>query len=154
MTDADAENILAALGHSARFEIFQTLLASSRPAGALAGAGRAPSTVSHHLAILARAGLIVATRRAGRLPTPSGRTRCAALPTGWPRPQNVARPGCSTSWSIGSCAILLTTADQPEQASVDTRDMPIFAADFSVFLFKLYLVARAHPFITCLYCKL
>lgn len=65
MTDADAENILAALGHSARFEIFQTLLASSRPAGALAGAGRAPSTVSHHLAILARAGLIVAT--------PSGR---------------------------------------------------------------------------------
>lgn len=72
MTDADAENILAALGHSARFEIFQTLLASSaKPAGALARGGRTPSTMSHHLAILARAGLIVAT--------PSGRQIFYAL---------------------------------------------------------------------------
>lgn len=54
MTDADAENIFAALDHSARFEIFQTLLAASvkKPAGALARAGRAPSTMSRHLAIV------------------------------------------------------------------------------------------------------
>ena len=57
MTDDEALKILVALGDSRRFDIFQRLM---RTPGEAAGklSDVAPSTTSHHLKILERAGLV------------------------------------------------------------------------------------------------
>jgi DNA-binding transcriptional ArsR family regulator len=67
MSSANALAALSALGQQTRLEIFQMLMrhaATGLAAGAIARAVRCPhNTVSSHLAILARTGLIRATRQ-------------------------------------------------------------------------------------------
>jgi DNA-binding transcriptional ArsR family regulator len=63
----DATLALAALAHGTRLTLFRTLVAAG-PEGITAGdlacrVGVVASTLSHHLAVLDRAGLVSATRR-------------------------------------------------------------------------------------------
>lgn len=62
MTDDEALQILVALGDSHRFEIFRRLLSSPAASAGELIENKAPSTISHHLKILERAGLISSTR--------------------------------------------------------------------------------------------
>lgn len=67
MTDDDAAQALAALGHEARLRVFR-LLVQAGPDGVNAGAlGEAlsmpPSTLAHHLRTLCAAGLVHQQRR-------------------------------------------------------------------------------------------
>lgn len=62
MTDEQALETLVALGDPVRFEIFRRLLKS--PAGSAGQLidNKAPATMSHHLKIMERAGLLTAKR--------------------------------------------------------------------------------------------
>lgn len=67
MESKAAVTALAALAHETRLDLFRLLVRAGdggMAAGAIAGAlGIAPSTLSHHLAQLEQAGLILARRR-------------------------------------------------------------------------------------------
>lgn len=67
MESTDAIDSLAALAHDTRLKVFRLLVRAGPtglPAGAVAAAlGVAPSTLSHHLGLLERAGLVRGTRR-------------------------------------------------------------------------------------------
>lgn len=64
MTDDEAREILAALGDTLRFEIFRRLLSTPKQT-ATQLADKAPATVSHHLSIMERAGLLT-VEKSGR----------------------------------------------------------------------------------------
>jgi len=67
MESKDAVAALAALAHDTRLALFRLLVRAGEggmAAGEIAGElGVAPSTLSHHLALLEQAGLIIARRR-------------------------------------------------------------------------------------------
>lgn len=62
MTDDDALKVLVALGDKVRFEIFRRLLDDAMLTSAQLVDGKSPATISHHLKILERAGLIAFQR--------------------------------------------------------------------------------------------
>lgn len=62
MTDDEALAIMMALADTGRFEIFRKVLERPALAAAELSAGKAPSTTSHHLAKLEKAGILQARR--------------------------------------------------------------------------------------------
>lgn len=62
LTDAEALQLLIALGHPARFEIFRNVMEGGQLTTAELNTGKSPSTTSHHLKKLVGAGVLGVTK--------------------------------------------------------------------------------------------